>query len=214
MRRFLIIALSLVMLSCVSTDGRPSWVDDIPSKWGRVCGVGEARLSTSHNSRMASEAAARADLARRLEVSIDEAVATYANDSHSRILNAYEEITIQTVDLSIRNIRLDERWTDEDGTVWTLVSIPSSDVDDIFAMAANDYRSKLEERRLDIEARYMALLEELSSSASTDAEAIAKAALDYISDEVSAIDDVLRGISEEDIAGIAELLMRDDQDKR
>ena len=26
--------------------------------------------------------------------------------------------------------------------------------------------------------------------------------------------DVLRGISEEDIAGIAELLMRDDQDKR
>ena len=214
MRRFLIIALSLVMLSCVSTDGRPSWVDDIPSKWGRVCGVGEARLSTSHNSRMASEAAARADLARRLEVSIDEAVATYVNDSHSRILNAYEEITIQTVDLSIRNIRLDERWTDEDGTVWTLVSIPSSDVDDIFAMAANDYRSKLEERRLDIEARYMALLEELSSSASTDAEAIAKAALDYISDEVSAIDDVLRGISEEDIAGIAELLMRDDQDKR
>ncbi len=214
MRRFLIIALSLVMLSCVSTDGRPSWVDDIPSKWGRVCGVGEARLSTSHNSRMASEAAARADLARRLEVSIDEAVATYVNDSHSRILNAYEEITIQTVDLSIRNIRLDERWTDEDGTVWTLVSIPSSDVDDIFAMAANDYRSKLEERRLDIEARYMALLEELSSSASADAEAIAKAALDYISDEVSAIDDVLRGISEEDIAGIAELLMRDDQDKR
>ena len=214
MRRFLIIALSLVMLSCVSTDGRPSWVDDIPSKWGRVCGVGEARLSTSHNSRMASESAARADLARRLEVSIDEAVATYANDSHSRILNAYEEITIQTVDLSIRNIRLDERWTDEDGTVWTLVSIPSSDVDDIFVMAANDYRSKLEERRLDIEARYMALLEELSSSASTDAEAIAKAALDYISDEVSAIDDVLRGISEEDIAGIAELLMRDDQDKR
>ena len=106
------------------------------------------------------------------------------------------------------------RWTDEDGTVWTLVSIPSSDVDDIFALAANDYRSKLEERRLDIEARYMALLEELSSSASADAEAIAKAALDYISDEVSAIDDVLRGISEEDIAGIAELLMRDDQDKR
>lgn len=206
MRRFLIIALSLVMLSCVSTDGRPSWVDDIPSKWGRVCGVGEARLSTSHNSRMASESAARADLARRLEVSIDEAVATYANDSHSRILNAYEEITIQTVDLSIRNIRLDERWTDEDGTVWTLVSIPSSDVDDIFVMAANDYRSKLEERRLDIEARYMALLEELSSSASTDAEAIAKAALDYISDEVSTIDEILSGISDEDIEGIMQLL--------
>ena len=206
MRRFLIIALSLVMLSCVSTDGRPSWVDDIPSKWGRVCGVGEARLSTSHNSRMASEAAARADLARRLEVSIDEAVATYVNDSHSRILNAYEEITIQTVDLSIRNIRLDERWTDEDGTVWTLVSIPSSDVDDIFAMAANDYRNKLVERRLDIEARYMALLEELSSSASADAEAIAKAALDYISDEVSTIDEILSGISDEDIEGIMQLL--------
>lgn len=207
MRRFLIIALSLIMLSCVSTDGRPSWVDDIPSKWGRVCGVGEARLSTSHNSRMASEAAARADLARRLEVSIDEAVATYVNDSHSRILNAYEEITIQTVDLSIRNIRLDERWTDEDGTVWTLVSIPSSDVDDIFVMAANDYRSKLEERRLDIEARYMALLEELSSSASADAEAIAKAALDYISDEVSTIDEILSGISDEDIEAVRGLLM-------
>ena len=197
------------MLSCVSTDGRPSWVDDIPSKWGRVCGVGEARLSTSHNSRMASEAAARADLARRLEVSIDEAVATYVNDSHSRILNAYEEITIQTVDLSIRNIRLDERWTDEDGTVWTLVSIPSSDVDDIFALAANDYRSRLEERRLDIEARYMALLEELAAASdSAEAEAIAGAALDYISDEISTIDEILSGISDEDIEAIKGIIIK------
>ena len=209
MRRFLIIALSLVMLSCVSTDGRPSWVDDIPSKWGRVCGVGEARLSTSHNSRMASEAAARADLARRLEVSIDEAVATYVNDSHSRILNAYEEITIQTVDLSIRNIRLDERWTDEDGTVWTLVSSPSSDVDDIFALAANDYRSRLEERRLDSGARYMALLEELAAASdSAEAEAIAGAALDYISDEISTIDEILSGISDEDIEAIKGIIIK------
>ena len=138
MRRLLIIiALALATLSCVSTDGRPSWVDGIPSMRGRVCGVGEARLTTGQNSRMASEAAARADLARRLEVSIDEAVSVYVNDSHSRLLSAYEEITIQALDLSIRNIRIDERWTDEDGTVWTLASIPSGDVDDIFAMAAN-----------------------------------------------------------------------------
>ncbi len=173
---------------------------------GRVCGVGEARLTTSQNSRMASEAAARADLARRLEVSIDEAVSVYVNDLHSRLLSAYEEITIQALDLSIRNIRIDERWTDEDGTVWTLASIPSGDVDDIFAMAANDYRNKLEARRLDIEARYMALLEDLATSGSADAEAIAKAALDHISDEVCAIDDILSGISDEDIEAIRELL--------
>ena len=207
MRRLLIIiALALAMLSCVSTDGRPSWVDGIPSMRGRVCGVGEARLTTSQNSRMASEAAARADLARRLEVSIDEAVSVYVNDSHSRLLSAYEEITIQALDLSIRNIRIDERWTDEDGTVWTLASIPSGDVDDIFAMAANDYRNKLEARRLDIEARYMALLEDLATSGSADAEAIAKAALDHISDEVCTIDDILSGISDKDIEAIRELL--------
>ena len=164
----LLICLSLCF-SCTSTnidkknaDGSPIWTTIVPESNSLIYGVGSAKFSTPQNSTNAADAAARADLSRKIESTIKEATSTYSNDAEGQLLSAYEQITLQVVDITLRGIKVEQRWTAEDGTVWSLVSFKAKDVKKNFEIEANKYENKLIEKKMEIEAKRDNLLAELA----------------------------------------------------
>ncbi|HIV98671.1 MAG TPA: LPP20 family lipoprotein [Candidatus Ornithospirochaeta avicola] len=200
MKKFLVLIIaSFLLASCVTEtditavndDGSPIWTTEVPQSGKVVYGVGSAKLSNEANSRNAADANARAEMSRKLEVLMNDAVATYANDAEGQALAAYEQLTVQTVGITLRNVKVEQRWTAPDGTVWSLVSVKIKDLDDIYALEANDYKNKLEKDKTELANKYMALLAQIAQSALPEeqAEELKDAAEEYLKIENSRIDE-------------------------
>lgn len=211
MKRSLIILVVIafaLLVSCasgtdidaVNSDGSPIWTTVVPQSNKYIYGVGSAKLSNDNNSRNAADTNARADLTRKLEFIMQDAVATYSNDAEDSVLGAYEQITVQTVSLSVRGVNVEQRWTAPDGTVWTLVSLPMKDVDDTFELEANEYRNRVERERMELEAKYLALLATINANADAEdadlqeAEAVRSAAEAYYREHAAGNDAILGAI--------------------
>lgn len=173
------LAVAALLVSCATQtditekneDGSPIWTTEVPQSTKYVYGVGSAKLSNAENSAEAADAKARADMSRKLQVMMSDAVAVYSQDSEGYVLDAYESITVQTVSISIRGIKTEQRWTAPDGTVWSLVSVPTKDLDDIYGLEANNFKNKLEKDKLALEQQYYNALEDIAAAELAEMEA-------------------------------------------
>ena len=172
MKKFLILMLACILsVSCVhNTDinavdenGFPIWVTEIPVNSKRYYGIGSAKLVNDQNSLSAAETKASADVAKKLEKTMKQASTVYSNEAAGVVVDAFEEITIQTVNITMRGIVKEQQWKAPDGTWWVLVSFPIKNVDRTFELEANNYQNKLKEKALAIEREKVASLNELDA---------------------------------------------------
>ena len=197
----ILLALSLIV-SCASTetdidavneDGSPVWVKDVPESRKFIYGVGSAKLSNDNNSQNSADARARADLARKLQATIQEATVNYTNDAEGSLLNAYEQLTMQMVNFTVQGIKIEQRWKAPDGTIWSLVSIEAKTLDDQYALAANDYLNQLEAKKVETDNKLADLLAELSAIEG-DTTAIRDEAIRVANSQIAEYDVALNGI--------------------
>lgn len=197
----ILLALSLIV-SCASTetdidavneDGSPVWVTDVPESRKFIYGVGSAKLSNDNNSQNSADARARADLARKLQATIQEATVNYTNDAEGSLLNAYEQLTMQMVNFTVQGIKVEQRWKAPDGTIWSLVSIEAKTLDDQYALAANDYLNQLEAKKVETDNKLADLLTELSAIEG-DTTAIRDEAIRVANSQIAEYDVALNGI--------------------
>lgn len=168
---FLILVAVLVFTSCTSTetdikevnkDGSPVWVSEVPQSKKYVYGVGSSKLSNVQNSRDSADLKARTDLARKLQATINEATSVYSIAADDETSNVFETLTIQTVELTLRGVKIEARYTSSDGTVWSLVSLEAKKVKDLYKIAANDYLNKLENKKIEVENQKAAAISDLA----------------------------------------------------
>lgn len=150
MRKQVLVALAALMLlvlaSCATgtdinaknRDGSPVWTTEIPSSSRYLYGVGKAKLLGDSSSQMAADANARLDLARKIRVNLKENLSTYYSESDSSVIEAMEQVMVQTVDLAMNKVVVEQRWIDKDGTVWSLVSFRTKDLPDLYKDVANN----------------------------------------------------------------------------
>lgn len=149
MKRFLLVLLMALMLfalcSCATgtdltkknRDGSPIWTTEIPSSNRYLYGVGKAKLLGESSSQVAADANARVDLAKKIRVNVKDNFSSYYSESGDNIAEAMEQVMVQTVDLAMNRIVVEQRWTAKDGTVWTLVSVRTKDLPALYKDAAN-----------------------------------------------------------------------------
>lgn len=150
-------------LSKKNKDGSPIWTTEIPASNKYLYGVGKAKLTMDSNSQQAADAAARADLALKINVNIKNALSLYSNEESEVVISAYETLILQSVNLTMKRVVVEQRWTSSDGTVWSLVSFKVKDLPNLYADAANDYLNQLEERRISVQEKLESLLLELNN---------------------------------------------------
>jgi ElaB/YqjD/DUF883 family membrane-anchored ribosome-binding protein len=171
-----LLVLVLLLVSCATgtnineknNDGSPIWTTEIPKSNKLLYGVGKAKLTTDKNSQDASYSLAVSDLAKQISVRIDEATTYYSNDTNKLATTAYETIKITSVSLSVNGVVTEARWTAEDGTVWTLVSIKVKNLPKIYEEASNSYKKEQEEAIETIKAKLDALLSQIGDQSDND----------------------------------------------
>ncbi len=204
MKKLILILLSIILIvSCASTDtdikavnedGSPIWTTEVPQSKKLFYGVGRAKLSNEANSQNSADANARADLARKLQSTINEATVNYTNDAEGSLLNAYEQLTMQVVNFTMQGVKTEQHWTAPDGTVWSLVSIEAKKVDDLYELAANDYLVQIEEKKAETDSKLNALLAELAkiegdtSAAEAEARRVAESQIREFNGTLEGID--------------------------
>lgn len=171
-------------------DGSPIWTTEIPTSNRVLYGVGKAKLMIDSNSQQAADAAARTDLAYKISVNIRNALAMYTNEASEVVVSAFENLTVQSVNLTMKKVVVEQRWTADDGTVWSLVSFRIKDLPALYADAANDYLNQLEEKRISTERKLIDLLAELGDSTDSNVvelKRLAQAKADSIINEVDEV---------------------------
>ncbi len=209
-KKLIFILLSLLIItSCatetdidaVNDDGSPIWTTIVPESNKYVYGVGRAKLSNEANSTASADADARADLASKLQSTIKEATSNYTNDSEGDLRNAYEQITIQFVEFTMRGVKTEQHWTAPDGTVWSLVSLEAKTLDDQYALAANDYLTQIEAKKVETESKLADLLEALAAQEG-DTSAAAEEANRQAQIIINSCDNQLNGIDVDGLAAV------------
>ena len=198
-----IICLVLMLLSSCATgtditaknkDGSPIWTTEIPTSNRYLYGVGRAKLTIASNSEQAADAAARADLAKKINVNVKDALAMYTNESSATIVSAFETIIVESVNLTMKRVVVEQRWTAPDGTVWSLVSFRIKDLPDLYADSANDYLNQLEEKKISTQNKLIELLRELGDSEDADVVELKKLAQEKADGILSETEEILRSI--------------------
>lgn len=220
-RIHLVIALLLVFLFIVSCatgtditkknkDGSPIWVTEIPVSNKLVYGVGRSKLSNLKNSQDASYADATSDLAKKLNIRIDEASSTYSNDTEGVVLDAYESIKIMTVSFTMKGVVLEDRWVAEDGTVWTLVSLKIKNLPEMYEEAAKNYAMEQEAKKNSALKKLEDLLAEIGETENEETLTLIKLASEKANSIVEEIDIALASVDTDGVKGkIGESLIAD-----
>lgn len=204
----LMVFVLLLSVSCATVtninekndDGSPIWTKEIPVSNKLVYGVGSARLSTEQNSRDASYANAASSLARQISLIVDEATVVYSSESTGTTKDAYESIKQTAVSFTLKGVKTEARWTAEDGTVWTLLSVKIKDLPDMYNDAANTYIKEQKNEIAAIEKKLESLLNELKDSTDDDALKLKLAAESKASQLVDEIEVRISGINYEGVS--------------
>lgn len=173
---FIFLLLMILVCSCATgtditkknADGSPIWTTEIPKSSKYLYGVGKAKMLMSSNSQQAADAAARSDLALKINVNMKDALSMYTNEASSAVVSAYETLILQSVNLTMKNVVVEDRWTDDEGTVWSLVSFKVKDLPSLYKDAANDYLNQLEEKKINTQNKLVTLLTEMQDSNDAD----------------------------------------------
>lgn len=209
MRRFafvLLIVSVLMVCSCATgtdinkknRDGSPIWTTEIPKSSRLIYGVGSAKLLVPTNSQQAADATARADLALKIRANLDGSMAVYSSEASEAVSSAYQSVIVQSVNLTMNRVEVEQRWTAKDGTVWSLVSFRIKDLPELYADSANDYLNQLEELRILTLAKLEAELKAIGESDSAEVAQKRAQAQQEADSALAAINAVIAGM---DIAG-------------
>lgn len=211
---FLVLILAIISSCMTGTDitkknkdGSPIWTTEIPKSSVVLYGVGKAKLLMDSNSQLAADAAARNDLALKINANVKEALTIYSNEASSVVVSAYETIIMQSVNLTMKNIMVEQRWTAPDGTVWSLVSFKIKNLPELYKDAANDYMNQLEEKKISTQEKLVTLLSELGSSSESDVVEMKTVAQDKANSIISEIDEILGGLDIDTSATLIELYL-------
>lgn len=200
MRKLILISLVIVILVCScatgtditekNADGSPIWTTEIPKSTKYLYGVGRAKLLMESNSQQAADAQARSDLALKIRVNMKDALAMYSDEASNVVVSAFETLIVQSVNLTMNKVVVEQRWTAPDGTVWSLVSFRVKDLPDLYADAANDYLNQLEEKRISTEKKLADLLEELKDSTDENTAEMRRLAQEKAASIVSEVNEI------------------------
>ena len=200
MRKLILISLVIVILVCScatgtditekNADGSPIWTTEIPKSIKYLYGVGRAKLLMESNSQQAADAQARSDLALKIRVNMKDALAMYSDEASNVVVSAFETLIVQSVNLTMNKVVVEQRWTAPDGTVWSLVSFRVKDLPDFYADAANDYLNQLEEKRISTEKKLADLLEELKDSTDENTAEMRRLAQEKAASIVSEVNEI------------------------
>ena len=182
-----------------NSDGSPIWTSEIPKSSKYLYGVGKAKMLMDSNSQQAADAAARSDLALKINVNIKDALSMYSNEASSVVVSAYETLIVQSVNLTMKKVVVEQRWVADDGTVWSLVSFRVKDLPELYADAANDYLNQLEEKKISTQKKLAELLTELEQSSGEDVvefKRLAQEKADEIVSEVLEIENSINVIAQ------------------
>lgn len=197
----------LMLVSCATgtdvtkknDDGSPIWTTEIPVSNRLLYGVGSAKFSTESNSREASYVNAVSDLGRKITVRINDATAAYSSESEKNLAEAFENIRVLTVSVTVKGVKTVDRWKAEDGTVWTLVSYEIKNLPKLYSDAANSYTAQQEEKKINVMNRLATLLEELGDRDDAEAVEMRSLAEKRASELVFEIESVSSGLHTEEI---------------
>lgn len=212
-----VVLFVLVLCSCATqtditkrnADGSPVWTTEIPKSSRYFYGVGKAKLLVEANSQQAADAAARNDLALQISVRIRDSLAMYSNEASSSVTEAYETIILQSVNLTMKKVVVEQRWTAADGTVWSLVSFRAKNLPKLYSDAANDYLNQLEEKKITTQKKLSDLLEQLSYSTETGTQELKRLAQEKADSIVSEIKEITATLNvQNQVKAITEYLER------
>ena len=197
-----ILAVSMLIVSCASgtditkknEDGSPIWTTEIPKSSKLLYGVGKAKLSNTTNSQDASYANASSDLAKKISVRIDEATSVYSQDAESSTKDAYESIKIASVSLTLKGVVTEDRWTESDGTVWTLVSVKVKNLPQMYEDSSRGFINVKNDEIEDIQKKLDALIAQLGDAQDAESLSLKSAAEKKASDLESEISHTLSSI--------------------
>lgn len=193
----LILIISALLCSCATSrteEEIPAWVNEIPASDSVLYGIGKAKLLIDSNSQQAADASARSDLALKINVNIKDALAVYSNEASSVVTSAFETIILQSVNLTMKSVVVEQHWSAADGTVWSLVSFPVSDLPALYADAANDYLNQLEEKRINTLQKLIDLLAELGDATDDNSVKLKKLAQEKADSILSEVDEITESI--------------------
>lgn len=155
-------------ISKTNKDGSPIWTTEIPKSSKLIYGIGKAKFTSKANSQDASYANACSDLAKKISMKIDSATAVYSNEASAMTKESYENIKVLTVSLTMKGVITEDRWADEDGTIWTLVSYKIKNLPELYSDAANDYIIQQEAKKEETRNKLAILLADIGDSKDAD----------------------------------------------
>ncbi len=140
-----------------NVDGSPIWTTEIPKSGRYLYGVGKAKLTLDTSSERAADTHARSALSKQIESTLHEFNTLYATDTEGVALEAYEQLVIEVVNLTLKQVTIEQRWRADDGTVWSLVSFPIKQIPSLYSGSAKALASpKIDAEQLAKEvARYL-----------------------------------------------------------
>ncbi len=158
-KSILIVVSALVaftLVGCATTpkpnaDGSPYWTTQTPKHTRTLhYAVGSAKQSTPQLSLLRAESAAKDAIGRWASTTVDNAVVTFVEEAGEGLrtqqsLEVLQNLSVQTVNIALRGVSVEERYTSPDGTVWVLSSYPVKNLKDAYKQQTKELEKKLKE---------------------------------------------------------------------
>jgi hypothetical protein len=110
--------------------------------------VGSAKQSTPQLSQLRAESAAKDAIGRWASTNVDNALVTFIEEAGEvlktqQMLEVLQNLSIQTVNIGLRGVTFEERYTAPDGTVWVLASYPVKNLKDAYKQQAVELQQRM-----------------------------------------------------------------------
>ncbi|MFA6784401.1 MAG: hypothetical protein WCR13_05845 [Sphaerochaeta sp.] len=149
------VCIMLLLASCTTIsktnpDGSPSWTTSTPKNTRTLhYEVASAKQSTPQLSSLRAESAVKDSIGRWASTNVDNSLVTFIEEAGEvlktqQMLEVLQNLSVQTVNIALRGVTIEERYTAPDGTVWVLASYPVKNLKDAYKLQAEELQKKLE----------------------------------------------------------------------
>lgn len=162
----------------VTEDGSPYWTVLTPLSSDRFYGVGMGNLSSKLNSKKRAEALARNEIAEQVSSMVRGAVQNYFTDSglpqNEQNLSAFENFSIQVTHVTLRNVIIENNWTDpQTGEFWVIASYDKDNLEEAYRLEAESLKATYERQKIQA-AKDIALIQKNTEETKAQLLAFAK----------------------------------------
>ena len=152
---FAMVGVVLLLSGCASTsktnpDGSPSWTTTTPKSTKTLhYEVASAKQSTPQLSALRAESSVKDSIGRWASTTVDTSLVTFIEEAGEvlktqQMLEVLQNLSVQTVNIALRGVSIEKRYTAPDGTVWVLASYPVKNLKDAYKLQAEELQRKLE----------------------------------------------------------------------